>query len=176
MSITSAFSSVLRWQFVLGAGWSSRLIAWYGEGYNGFSHVDAILPNGDCLGARSDIIKGIPAGFQRRPPAYEKWERRIVLQLESTPAEATAWEESLNRKIGCGYDKADILGFILGVPLAQPGHWICSAAQVDTMIEIGRLEIPRGVQFTPQQAPPNMFFAMLLSMKAKPVITLSGAE
>jgi hypothetical protein len=156
-------AACLRWQFVLGSGFSSRLIAWYGEGYGGFSHVDAILPNGDCLGARSDVIRGVPAGFQCRPAAYETWKRRTVLQLSCTAKEAVAWEASLFKKIGAGYDQADILGFILGRPLMQPGHWICSAAQLDTLEEIGR--IPK-LPLTPQQCPPNMLFAMLCALGA----------
>lgn len=156
---------MMRWQFVLGAGISSRLIAWYGEGYGGWSHVDAILPDGSCLGARSDVIKGIPAGVQIRPEDYETWKRRDVLTLDCTPEEETDWEYRLRRNIGLGYDKGDILGFITGHPMSEPGHWICSAVQLDVIETMGKVNL-RG-KITPQQCPPNMLYAMLLAIGAK---------
>ena len=163
---------MLRWQFVLGADLSSEFIAWYGQGYGGFSHVDAILPDGTLLGARSDTITlkdgtRIDPGVQVRPPLYAKWKRREVLQLPSTDEQARRWEAFLRSQVGMGYDKADIIGFIVGKPLMQPGHWICSALQLDAL-EVAQV-LPR-VALTPQQCPPNMLSAMLQALGAAVVV------
>jgi len=156
----------LRWQFVLGVGLSSRLISWWGQGYNGWSHVDALLADGSCLGARSDVIGNIPAGVQVRPAGYEKWKRRQVLALDCSALQHEAWLEFLNSQIGKGYDQADILGFILGRPMKTAGHWICSALQMDAAVVCGRM--PR-MDVTPQQVAPNALHFALLAMGAKAV-------
>src|SRR5271170_1356882 len=83
-------TTIVQVQFVLGEGISSSAIAWFGGGT--FSHVDAIMPDGTLIGARSDIIyplmpdgttsvKPIPAGVQRRPAGYEVWKKRVVASL-----------------------------------------------------------------------------------------------
>ena|ERR1700749_1188894 len=149
---------MIRFQFVLGADWSSRLIAWYGQGYGGYSHVDALLPDGSLLGARSDAIGGKPPGVQIRPQNYAKWKARTVLELPTTEQQAIDWELYLRSQVGDPYDKADILGFIFGKPLASPGHWICSALQLSAVEAIGR--IPK-LGVTPQQCPPNMLAVIL---------------
>lgn len=153
----------IRLQFVLGAGISSRLIAWYGQGYGGYSHVDAVLPSGELLGARSDQVGGKPAGVQIRPQNYERWVNRRVLTLPCDPVTAYRWEKRLHSQIGCGYDSADILGFILGKPMWQPGNWICSAYQLDTMRTVNVLPV---TELTPQQCPPNMLKAMFEAVGA----------
>lgn len=148
----------IRFQFVLGADWSSRLIAWYGQGYGGYSHVDALLPDGSLLGARSDEIGGQPAGVRLRPPNYAKWKARTILELPATVLQAQQWEAYLRTQVGCPYDRADILGFVLGKPIMSEGHWICSALQLNSLEVIGR--IPH-LGVTPQQCPPNMLAVIL---------------
>lgn len=150
--------SSLRWHFVLGTDLSSKLIAWWGQAYGGWSHVDAILRDGTLLGARSDSVGGKPPGVQIRPVDYAKWTRRTIIELPCTPYEADTWEAFLRSQVGCGYDKADILGLILGKPLMTAGHWICSALQLDALEVIHR--IPK-IPLTPQQCPPNMLAAGL---------------
>lgn len=160
----------LRWQFVLGAGVGSRLIAWYGQGYGGFSHVDAIGPGGVCLGARNDWIKPVkdpsvmlPPGVQVRPPGYEKWARREVLTLDCTDEEYLTWWKYLNTQVNTRYDQRDIMGFILGRPMMSAGEWICSALQYEGMCVLGRWKIAT-TQMEPQQVAPNALrFALLAS-------------
>lgn len=118
---------VIRFQFVLGASFSSRLISWWGSSYNGFSHVDSVLSNGDLIGARSDKVGGKPPGVQVRPPNYEKWKRRVVVEIQVAAWQEKAWEKWLKGQVNKPYDKAAILGFILGIPLHDRGHWDCSA-------------------------------------------------
>jgi hypothetical protein len=159
-------------QFVRGKGFSSKLIAWWGNGYDGLSHVDAILSTGECLGARSDIIKPIgggpeiPAGVQIRPPFYEKWDKRVVVSIPSTPAQANAWDWYLRKQINDGYDTSDIIGLIIGKPIMQSGHWICSALQTDALQYepvglLGKLGQP------PQQITPNTLFEVSLAIGGK---------
>jgi hypothetical protein len=139
-------------QFVLGADWSSRLIAWWGQGYRGFSHVDGVLSDGSLAGARSDAIGGKPPGCQIRPPNYEVWKRRMIMTLKTTDAIAENWEQFFRNGIGTPYDKEDILGFIIGKPLSTEGHWICSAWQTDNLETQNLLP---SMYLPPQQVTPN---------------------
>lgn len=143
---------MIRLQFVLGSGVSSRLIAWYGNGYGGYSHVDGILKDDRLLGARSDVVGGQPAGVHIRPPGYEKWAKRTIVTLDSTDQEYDDWEASLRAKISTAYDKSSIVGFITGKQEHTAGHWICSALQVNAQQHIKRLPFPLPVpahQITP---------------------------
>ena len=148
----------MKFQFVLGSGLSSRLIAWYGQGYGGWSHVDAILPDGTCLGARSDAVGGKPPGVQIRPAGYEKWVRRSVIDLPCPDPQQKIWEDFLRSQINEPYDKADIWGFVLGRELQTKGEWICSALQLAGLETSGVLH---KLHVTPQQCPPNMLFSIL---------------
>lgn len=116
-------------QFVLGASLSSRLIAWYGQGYGGFSHVDAVLDDGSLLGARSDEPGGTKSGVQRRPAEYERWIHRQVLTLPGSAARAPTWQDWLLTQVNKPYDMGSIWGFLLGRAEHEKGHWICSALQ-----------------------------------------------
>jgi len=82
-----------------------------------------------------------------------------VVSLPATPKQASDWEAYLRSQIGAGYDKADILGLILGIPLMSAGHWICSALQFHALQVIG--EAP-AMTLIPQQIPPNMLYFGLL--------------
>jgi hypothetical protein len=125
---------VIRLQFVLGKALSSRLIAWYGQGYGGYSHVDAVLSDGSLLGARSDRITvkdghTYPAGVQIRPQGYERWVVRTTVELPCDPLLTIRWEHYLRDQVGEPYDKQAIVGFLLGQRAHAKGHWICSALQ-----------------------------------------------
>lgn len=147
-------------QFVLGASWSSRFIAWYGQGYGGYSHVDAVLEDGTLIGARSDAVGGEPPGVQRRPANYERWKRRTLMSFPHTDGAYTSWSSWLMQNIGKPYDKGDIVGFILGVSLMQEGHWICSALQTAALEQVFLLpESP----VPPQQITPNSLFLMCIA-------------
>lgn len=129
----------IRLHFVLGAGLSSRLIAWYGSGYGGYSHVDAILSDGTLAGARSDAVGDRPPGFQIRPAAYEDWKRTATVEVPCAPHKALEWEMWLRKQVGRQYDKDAILGFVLGKRLHEEGHWICSAAQTEALRHVSLL-------------------------------------
>lgn len=155
---------MIKLQFVCGSGLSSRLIAWYGNGYGGFSHVDAVLPDGSLIGARSDYITPIGSqdtidpGVQVRPAAYETWVRRTVVEISCTKGVAAEWEKFLRSQINHQYDKDSIIGFITGHKDHQAGHWICSALQTDALEKIGKLP---SLPVPPAQVTPNSLLLMV---------------
>jgi uncharacterized protein YycO len=158
---------VIRLQFVLGADWSSRLISWYGQGYGGFSHVDAVLSDGSLLGARSDVVGDQPAGVQIRPSNYEKWKRTQMIALQTTEKQASDWEAWLRSQVGMPYDKADIIGLIIGSPIMTAGHWICSALQFQAEKNVGIF--PADMPLIDQQASPNTLLACNYAVGARKV-------
>jgi hypothetical protein len=118
---------LLSWQFVLGSGISSRSIAWFSAGH--FSHVDAMMPGGYLLGARSDRVGHRPAGVQVRPPAYETWKERVVMSLEVEESRGRAFFAFLNAQLNKPYDKTAIWGFAAGRDWREADSWFCSELQ-----------------------------------------------
>lgn len=159
--------SEIRLQFVLASDWSSRLIAWYGQGYGGWSHVDAVLADGQLLGARSDSVGGQPPGVQIRPSNYESWKRTQMISIATTDKQASDWEGWLRTQVGFGYDKADIIGLIIGRPILEVGHWICSALQFQAEKNIGIF--PPDMPLIDQQASPNTLLACNYAIGARNV-------
>jgi hypothetical protein len=155
----------IRLQFVLGASIPSRLIAWYGEGYGGYSHVDGILSDGRLLGARSDSVGGQPPGTHIRPPDYEKWSKRDVVTLSATDEEYAGWEAAGRAKIGTPYDKGAIFGFLTGNDKHEGGHWICSALQLNSLQHIGRVPFPFPVDA--HQVTPNALLLVVAAIGGK---------
>lgn len=153
--------SQIRLQFVLGAKISSRLIAWWGNGYGGFSHVDGILADETCLGARADVTGGEPPGVRIRPAGYEVWKDRKVATLDVTQVEYAVWEKYLLAQVGLPYDKGDILGLIAGRDLSEKGHWICSELQTSALQTISRLP---SLPVPPQQVTPNSLLLMVAAI------------
>lgn len=158
-------------QFVLGEAWSSRMIAWWGTGMGGYSHTDGVLEDKTLIGARSDVIGKVAAGVRLRPVDYEKWKKQTVVTFPNTEGLYPKWSEWLTQQIGCGYDKGDIIGFILGIELMQEGHWICSALQYAALQSV-RLLPPCPIP--PQQITPNGLFLMCCAAGA--VITLRNRD
>jgi len=145
--------------FSLGADVSSRLIAWWGYGYGGYSHVDAILSDGSLCGARSDHAGGQAPGVRVRKPFYEAWKKSAVLTIPATVHEHDVWETWQRDQCGDRYDSADILGLIIGKPLNEgAGHWICSADQITGLQVVQK--IPALLPFAAQQTTPNTLFML----------------
>ena len=116
-------------QFVLGYGIASGIIAFGGMGGRiGISHVDFVLRDGTgrLLGARSDVIQGIKAGVQIRPPYYEPWKRQIRVRIPCTRQQeqrcyAFAW-----RQLDRPYDHSAIWAFAVDRDFHEENAWICS--------------------------------------------------
>jgi hypothetical protein len=158
--------------FVCGADISSKLIAWYGNGYGGFSHVDSILSDGTLAGARNDKIQykdeTLPAGFQIRPKDYEEWSRRDIVQLEVADQQAVDWEDWLRHQVGKPYDSGAIIGFLFGFEDHEKGHWICSAAGAGGLIHANVMPKP---PVPLHQITPNSLHLMLYALGGKSILS-----
>lgn len=117
----------VRLQFVCERAVTSRLIAWFGAGH--FSHVDAVLPDGQLLGARSDAAGGKPPGVHARPAGYHRFARRTVMQVPATEQQTARFYEYLQQQLGKPYDHKAIWGFILDRNWRDERAWICSELQ-----------------------------------------------
>lgn len=154
-------------QNVRGRGLSSHLIAWWGCGWNGYSHSDALMHDGRLVGARSDRIGTLlngdpaPAGIQSRQPFYDRWVRRTVYFKEVPAARADEWEALAAADIGTRYDKAGIWRLIVGEQPVVDGWWFCSAYQIDRLQQLG--EVRKDLCVPPQQCTPDDL-ALILSV------------
>lgn len=145
--------------YLLGASLPSRLIAWYGEGYGGFSHVAPIIVDTYMgarreryLDARNDVVAGVPSGVHIRDPKAEKWIKRCRVSLGVSQDEYQEWEDNLRARIGDQYARTDIVDFITGRDQHDAGHWICSAHWIDSLQHIHRIVYPLPIpahQITP---------------------------
>jgi hypothetical protein len=116
----------MRWRLQQGRGLASRAIGWFGGG--GYSHIDVYTVDGNLRGARSDVIDGVPAGYQDRPDNYDKNIARYTIFTLNVPAavEARYWDFS-RAQVGKPYDKRGIAGFALGYrDWRAPDSWYCS--------------------------------------------------
>jgi hypothetical protein len=112
----------IRFQGVMGLGWTSKAIAWWGGG-NQFSHFMCVLPDGNYVDARSDVVTvesadgepvHISAGVQSRPKDYEPWSRKVLFEKEVTKKVEAKWLDAVHSQIGKPYDHIGILDFIFG--------------------------------------------------------------
>lgn len=114
----------IRLQFVLGTAWSSQVIAWFSAGH--FSHVDAVLPDGNLLGAREDSVGGYPQGVHVRDPHYDTFIKRVLMTVPATEEQEAKFYAFLYAQIGKPYDYAAEFAFILNRDWRQDDKWICS--------------------------------------------------
>jgi hypothetical protein len=147
-------------QLVRGTGLASRAIAWWGGGWNQYSHTDAMLPDGSLLGARSDRTGGRPAGVQIRPADYQRWLRRTLYTRAVTQEQQAAWVTELRGYVGVPYDRAGILRLVEGKPPKDDGRWFCSALQLAVLQSLGYVNTP--LSEPPQAVTPDGL-ALLLS-------------
>lgn len=148
--------------FMLGTGWTSRSIAWFGGG-PAYSHAASVLVDGRYLDAHEDVIDGVPAGVHIREADTESWIRKRRLSLEVTQAQYDSWEASLRAKIGDKYATTDIISFITGRPIPQrPGQWDCSGLVIDALQHIK--VIPYLLPVAAHQITPNTAFMMLAAV------------
>lgn len=103
-----------------------RIIQAYERGP--WSHVDCVLQDGSLLGARSDSVGGKPPGVQIRPPDYENWPARDVVELECDQSVSDNWSAFLTHQIGKPYATIDLLvEYLTGSGGGDPnGDWWCS--------------------------------------------------
>lgn len=94
--------------------------------HSAYSHVDAVLPDGNLLGARSDKCGAVPAGVQIRPNGYATFLTIKRIILPTMPECAKAFYDFLREQIGKGYDQSAILGFMLNRDWREEDSWFCS--------------------------------------------------
>lgn len=158
---------MIRLQFVLGASYASRAIAWFSAGgRSGFSHVDCVLPDGRLLGARADKHGEVPAGVQVRPPDYEKWAKRVVFELDARSDQEQRYYDFLNAQLGKGYDHLAIVGFITGRSWTETDTWICSELQAAALMGAG---LCSKLYLTANQITPTMLALLVSGLGAKTV-------
>jgi hypothetical protein len=115
---------MIQLQFVCEDNIASQTIAWFSQGQ--FSHVDAVLPNGDLLGARSDSVGGQPPGVRIRPPGYVQFSRKAVMTLPCSDEQQKQFYAFLNDQLGKPYDSTAIWGFVVNRDWREDDSWICS--------------------------------------------------
>lgn len=110
-------------RFVASKGASSAVIRW-AENYE-YSHVEAVTPNGNYLGALFD------GGVAERPSNYDagEWTAQAFWTYPADTTETNAWVTWLRSKIGVPYDWEAIVGFAVRESLHERQHIICSALQ-----------------------------------------------
>jgi hypothetical protein len=113
-------TSSVRVRFVLGVDLVSRLIAWAGAGE--FSHVDAVLPDGQLFGARTDCNPGV----QARPFGYAPAAIACVYDIPCSPEQREAFYKFLWSQHGKSYDRLAIVAFIVNRNWRSPDKWFCS--------------------------------------------------
>lgn len=116
---------MIQLQFLGGDSLSSRAIGWFSAGH--LSHVDAVLPDGRLLGARSDKVGDTPPGVRIRPGTYAaSCKRKAVFNLTASTTQTQAFYDFLQRQVGKEYDYEAILGFVFARDWRETDSWICS--------------------------------------------------
>lgn len=148
-------------QFVEGTGLGSGMIKWFGHG--SYSHVDAVLLDGSLLGARSDVIDGIPAGVQIRPASYVAHEKvsRIVLPADDDVAKA--FYDAMHAEIGRPYNKMGIVAFFFNANWTSVGHWFCSQLVTAKLLVSGWL---KGLSEDPNKVDPDDLYLVISAVLA----------
>lgn len=115
----------LTFQLVRGKSWTSKVIGYFGAGF--YSHIDVETPQGYLRGARSDVIKGIPAGYRDRPQNYESWAACTRYTIDVTPDQYAKYWRFSDDQLGKPYDSRGLISaFILGRNWRDDGQWWCS--------------------------------------------------
>jgi uncharacterized protein YycO len=160
-----SYSAHMDLLFRRGVGFSSRVLGWWGGDY--YSHVDIVWPDGQLLGARSDLIKVgdviYPTGFQFRPDPYEKVAALKRVRIPCTSEElirANAWALSQRGK---PYDWLAIFAFAINRNWRDEDAWFCSEAGT-RYIEMGLgIELP----VSPSKVPPGKLLAVAGALAAE---------
>ena len=86
------------------------------------SHIDAVLPNGDLLGAR------FFGGVQIRPYNYDhgNFLREEYIEFPADAEQTAAFYNFLHSQIGKPFDSLAILAFVSERDWRSPDKWFCS--------------------------------------------------
>lgn len=154
----AALSQTITLSFVTQADLGSWAIRQFDHG--SFSHVDCILPDGRYLGARDDLIAGVPRGVQIRPPAYAPFSRQLQIVLHPPPEICRPFYLFLHDQLGKAYDATGLVGnFIVDRDWRTPDSWWCS--------ELHGAALEQGVLIRPLETPLNKLTPDGLSLVAQ---------
>jgi hypothetical protein len=135
-------------QFVAEADCGSALIRWFTQ--SDFSHVDAVLPSGELLGARSDTAT---PGVAIRRPGYATFSRVALVAVPATDTQTTAFYDFLRSQIGKPYDKTAIYAFAFNRDWHNKASWFCSELIVVALEWAGIIKpVTLGNRLTPNSA------------------------
>lgn len=126
----------IRLRFVQGLGPVSSLISWFSDGH--LSHVDALMPDGKLLGARSDVVGG-GDGVLERPNPYEKVAKIVTYDIPATLIEESAFYAFLRAQLGKAYDHMAIFSFAIARNWRDDDEWYCSELQAAALEDAGIL-------------------------------------
>jgi hypothetical protein len=124
-------------QFVEGSGLGAGMIKWFGHGK--YSHVDCVLQDGRLLGARSDVIGGVPAGVQIRPTGYMGKEAVERVDVPCTDGEQYGFYAFARSQVGRAYNKLGIVAFAFAKDWTNDEQRFCSQLAVMCFQEAGML-------------------------------------
>jgi hypothetical protein len=155
--------------FLMGPDASSKLISWFGTGPGGYSHCAGVLADGRYIDARNDTCHRVDKtcnvpdivlpGVHIRDPKSEKWIRKCRATLAVTQNEYAEWERNARDKIGDSYGRSDIMEFIFDRGTHEPGHYICSAFQINELQHIQKVPFP--LWLPAHQISPNMALSIV---------------
>lgn len=134
---------MIRLRFVLGSGWASSAISVFSAGH--LSHVDAVMPDGTLLGARSDNVGG-GKGVRERPNPYETAAKVLWAEITAQPDQEADFYAFLRKQLGKPYDHLSIFAFAINRNWRDDDAWYCSeliaAALEDALILTKTLYLP----------------------------------
>jgi uncharacterized protein YycO len=124
-------------QFAESTSIGGRIIEWYDHGR--FAHVDVVYPNGDLIGARDDVVAGIPSGVQVRPSTYLGDSKVFKVEIITSDNLAGKFYDFISAQIGKPYDESAIAGFVAGRNWYRTGEWFCSELVAAGLVSSGYL-------------------------------------
>lgn len=126
--------------FVTASDPGSWAIRQYDHG--AFSHVDCLLPDGRYLGARDDILAGVPRGVQIRPPGYFKFQGQLLVEIRPPMLLCRAFYNFIAEQLGKPYDVTGLVSnFALDRDWRSADSWWCSELH-GAALETGILSKP----------------------------------
>jgi hypothetical protein len=116
-----------------------------------FSHVDAVLEDGNLLGAsdspKAPFIEGNPCGVAIRPPDYQPFAIRRIAHVY-VPARVEEWFYTLlHAQLGEPFDNTAMHAVFSGKPdngrnWKDDNAWFCSELKAFAFEESGALNVP----------------------------------
>lgn len=120
---------MIKLQFSTESGVASELVRLFDHGW--CSHVDAILPTQELLGARHD------GGVLVRPYKYAQFTKTLIVMLPVSMVVEQNFYEFLHEQIGKPYDSRAIEAFVFDRNWRKPDTWFCSELMAAALEQCG---------------------------------------